>query len=52
MTVLTAAVGNTGAREISRAAGFRVEFIRDWKQAVARWNDASPPTPFPGYKLA
>ena len=46
MTVLTAAVGNTGAREISRAAGFRVEFIRDWKQAVARWNDASPPTPF------
>ena len=29
-----------------RAAGFRVELMRDWKQAVARWNDISPSTPF------
>jgi CelD/BcsL family acetyltransferase involved in cellulose biosynthesis len=46
MTVLTAAAAKPGAREISRAAGFRVELTRDWKQAVARWNDGGASTPF------
>jgi CelD/BcsL family acetyltransferase involved in cellulose biosynthesis len=46
MTALTAAAGNLDAREISRVAGFRIEFVRDWKQAAARWNDRRPPTPF------
>src|SRR5882757_4371085 len=46
MTVLTAASAKPGAREISRAAGFRVELTRDWKQAVARWNDGGTSTPF------
>ena len=39
--------GTSGrARPIARAAGFRVELLADWKQAVARWNDVSPSTPF------
>jgi CelD/BcsL family acetyltransferase involved in cellulose biosynthesis len=46
MTVLTAAAGELAVREISRAAGFRIVFIRDWKQAAALWNDVSPSTPF------
>ena len=46
MTVLGAEAGDLGAREILRAAGFRVEFVHDWKQAVARWNDAIPSTLF------
>src|SRR5882757_6587803 len=46
MTVLKAAAAKPGAREISRAAGFRVEWTRDWKQAVARWNDGGTSTPF------
>jgi CelD/BcsL family acetyltransferase involved in cellulose biosynthesis len=45
MTVLAAETGNPGAK-ISRAAGFRVEFVCDWKQAAARWNHISPSTPF------
>ena len=45
MTVLTAARGKREARDIPRAA-FRVEFLRDWKQAAARWNDVTPSTPF------
>jgi len=46
MTVLTTSAGQLAARTTSRAAGFRVEFVRDWKQAVARWHDISPSTPF------
>ena len=46
MTVLTAIAGDLAAPEISRAAGFRVEFVDNWKQATARWNDFSRSTPF------
>jgi len=46
MTLLTAVAAKPGAREISRAAGFRVELTADWKQAVARWNDGGSSTPF------
>ncbi len=46
MMVLTTSAGQLAARTTSRAAGFRVEFVRDWKQAVARWHDISPSTPF------
>jgi CelD/BcsL family acetyltransferase involved in cellulose biosynthesis len=46
MTVLTTNAGQVTARPTSRAAGFRVELVRDWKQAVARWHDISPSTPF------
>ena len=46
MTVLTTSVGQLAARSTSRAAGFRVELLRDWQQAVARWHDISPSTPF------
>jgi CelD/BcsL family acetyltransferase involved in cellulose biosynthesis len=46
MTVLTTHVGKLDARAITRAAGYRVELVADWKQAVARWNDISPSTPF------
>ena len=46
MTSLGVGVGDLGAREVSRVAGFRVEFVDDWKQAVARWNDVSPSTLF------
>jgi CelD/BcsL family acetyltransferase involved in cellulose biosynthesis len=38
MTALTAETAKLNAREVSRAAGFRVEFIHDWKQAASRWN--------------
>ena len=46
MTVLTTAAVKTGARPISRAARFRVEFVRDWKQAATCLNDLSLATPF------
>ena len=46
MTVLTAVAGTRTTRETSRAARFCVEFIRDWKQAAARWNDIGASTPF------
>jgi len=46
MTVLTTSAGQSAARSTSRAAGFRVELLRDWKQAAARWHDISPSTPF------
>ncbi len=53
MTVLTAAAGQTGrAGEFRRAAEFRVEFVRDWKQAAARWNDVRPSTPFQHLAMA
>ena len=31
---------------VLEAAGFRVELLRDWLQAVSRWHDISPSTPF------
>ena len=34
------------ARATTRAAGFRVELVHDWKQAVARWKEVNPSTPF------
>jgi len=46
MTVLTTSAGRLDARPTSRTAGFRVELLRDWRQAVARWQDSSPSTPF------
>ena len=46
MTVLTTNVGKLAARATTRAAEFRVELVGDWKQAVARWTDISPSTPF------
>jgi CelD/BcsL family acetyltransferase involved in cellulose biosynthesis len=46
MTVLTASAGRTQTREIQRAAGFRVEFVRDWKQAIAACADVRALTPF------
>ena len=46
MTVLTTNAGRLDARPTSRTAGFRVELLRDWRQAVARWHDISPSTPF------
>jgi CelD/BcsL family acetyltransferase involved in cellulose biosynthesis len=46
MTVMISNIGKLDARPIARASGFRVELVRDWKTAAARWNDISPPTPF------
>jgi CelD/BcsL family acetyltransferase involved in cellulose biosynthesis len=34
------------ARPASHAAQFRVELLDDWKQAIARWHDSGPSTPF------
>jgi CelD/BcsL family acetyltransferase involved in cellulose biosynthesis len=44
MSVLSAEA--VDAREISRAPEFRVELLRDWKQAEARWHDPGNATPF------
>jgi CelD/BcsL family acetyltransferase involved in cellulose biosynthesis len=46
MAVLAAEAGHLDAREIPRAAGFRVAFVRDWKQVSKRWNDSSSTTLF------
>ncbi|NOJ42444.1 GNAT family N-acetyltransferase [Bradyrhizobium australiense] len=46
MTVLTTSAEQVAARSTSQAAGFRVELARDWRQALTRWHDISPPTPF------
>jgi CelD/BcsL family acetyltransferase involved in cellulose biosynthesis len=46
MTALTAETAKPNAREVSRATGFRVEFVREWKQAAARWNDNGAATLF------
>ena len=46
MSVLAAEASDLAAGEISSAAGFRVEFVRDWKQAAAQWYDYRAPTPF------
>jgi CelD/BcsL family acetyltransferase involved in cellulose biosynthesis len=46
MTLLTAEAGRADARTGSRASVFRVEFMRDWKRAKARWGDLGNATPF------
>jgi len=46
MTVLATNAGKLDARAKTRAAGYRIELVADWKQAVARWSDVSPSTPF------
>jgi CelD/BcsL family acetyltransferase involved in cellulose biosynthesis len=50
MAVLVAGAEYLDARENSRAAGFRVEFFRDWTQAAARWNETSAQTPFQDHR--
>jgi CelD/BcsL family acetyltransferase involved in cellulose biosynthesis len=46
MSVLATHADRLAARPTRRAAGFRVELRADWKQALARWRDISPSTPF------
>jgi CelD/BcsL family acetyltransferase involved in cellulose biosynthesis len=46
MSVIATSVGKAVVRARSRAAGFRIELVRDWQQAAARWNAFDPPTPF------
>jgi CelD/BcsL family acetyltransferase involved in cellulose biosynthesis len=46
MTVLTTHAVELAARPKARAAGFRVELVRDWKETAVCWNDINPPTPF------
>jgi CelD/BcsL family acetyltransferase involved in cellulose biosynthesis len=46
MTALTAEARRPGARGVHRTAAFRVELIRDWKQAIARCGDLRAPTLF------
>ena len=49
-TAVLAEAGRLTAREISRAEGFRVEFIGDWQQAATRWNDIGSSTPFQDHR--
>jgi CelD/BcsL family acetyltransferase involved in cellulose biosynthesis len=44
--MLTTTAGKLDAWTKTRAAGFRVELVDDWKVAIARWHDVSPSTPF------
>src|SRR5664279_1712704 len=46
MTALTAEPRHPGARWVDRPAAFRVELVRDWKQAIARCNDVRSLTLF------
>jgi CelD/BcsL family acetyltransferase involved in cellulose biosynthesis len=46
MTALTAETAKPNARAVSRAARFRVEFVRDWKHAATRWGDNGTATLF------
>ena len=46
MTVLTTSAGKLSVRAASPAAGYRVELLADWQQAVARWKALDPSTPF------
>jgi CelD/BcsL family acetyltransferase involved in cellulose biosynthesis len=39
-------VGRLNKRAFSYAAGFRVDFVRDWNQAASRWTAASHGTAF------
>jgi CelD/BcsL family acetyltransferase involved in cellulose biosynthesis len=46
MSVLSAETARLDAWEISRVSGFRVELLRDWKQAASCWHDPGNATPF------
>jgi CelD/BcsL family acetyltransferase involved in cellulose biosynthesis len=46
MSVLSAETARLDAWEVSRVSGFRVELLRDWKQAASRWHDLGNATPF------
>jgi CelD/BcsL family acetyltransferase involved in cellulose biosynthesis len=46
MTALTAEPRHLGARGVDRPAAFCVELVRDWKQAIARYNDVRSLTLF------
>lgn len=46
MAILMAEVEHPKARATSCAKGFCVEFVFDWQQAAACWDDANSPTPF------
>jgi CelD/BcsL family acetyltransferase involved in cellulose biosynthesis len=50
MTVLTAEAAHVEAGAIDLAAGFRVEFVRDWEQASARSGDVHALTPFQDHR--
>jgi CelD/BcsL family acetyltransferase involved in cellulose biosynthesis len=39
-------VGRLGRRAFSGVSSFRVEFVRDWKQALSRWGNAGSGTSF------
>src|SRR5438309_1269013 len=39
-------VARLNEQVVSRAAGFRVDFVRDWQQAASRWNGAGHGTIF------
>ena len=44
MAILEA--GRLNGQAFSAAPGFRVDFVRDWRQAAAQWHDYRSPTPF------
>src|SRR5258705_5686360 len=46
MMVLPAAAEKPDRPAIHHARRFRIEFVREWKQAAARCSDISPATPF------
>jgi CelD/BcsL family acetyltransferase involved in cellulose biosynthesis len=46
MVVMLAEARELTARDVSRTGAFRVEFLRDWGQAAARWVDAGHGTAF------
>jgi CelD/BcsL family acetyltransferase involved in cellulose biosynthesis len=46
MTVLTTSAGKLSARAAARAAGYRVELLAEWQQAVTCWNAFDRSTPF------
>ena len=46
MTVLTAEARRPEARQVNRATGFRVDFVRDWTQASAQCGGVQGLTPF------
>jgi CelD/BcsL family acetyltransferase involved in cellulose biosynthesis len=46
MAVLATEARRLEARRKVRVADFRVEFVADWNEAIARWRFGSAPTPF------
>ena len=46
MAVISAEAGRLATRATARADRFSVEFVRDWKQAAARWAGAGHGTAF------